>query len=403
MILIKDLLGILAFRVHALRALADRRQVALGGVCFILGYSAYIFVRNFVYAVLPEVLSHPQGIFGTLLDLNLIQTFLFLLLAYVPMVIVASNAILGDGIGFSISRGEYQNHLAALLPVWGMLYLIGAPVQLLVPHFLIIGVVEISIGILVRSLLMFVYTLWMIKQLNYLSLMQAGVVCALSLLTFPLYYLFTTFLFALPIFFMIPLLYWGSQWIRGYFASHAGERVFQKHLSALTSNPQDADAHYQLGLVHLKRRSLDAARDYFASACRIRPQDPDYHYYLGRVYELKSEWKDALEEYEETYRLDPEYGLGDIFREVGKGYIHQGNFEKGMEFLKFFLSKRSSDPEGRYWMAIAMQKSGEIEQARFQLARILEQARSSPRFFRKQHREWIYQARNLKRNMESEA
>lgn len=399
--LVADLLGILVFRMRAMRALAERRAVASGIVCFILGYTAYIHVRNSVYATLPEVLSHPSGMFATLLDFNLIQTLLFLLLIYIPVVIVTANALSGDGIGFAVSRQEYQMHLSALLPVWGLLYLIASPVQLLVPHFLILGMVEISVGILIRSLLMFVYTLWAIKQLNYLSWMQAVAVFALSCLTLPLYYLFTAFLFALPIFFMIPLLWWGSQWIRRYFAAHAGERTFQQHLRALTANPQDADAHYQLGLVHLKRRNLDAAGDYFKSACRIRPEDPDYHYFLGRAYEIKGEWKQALEQYEETYRLDPEYGLGDIFREVGKGYIHEGNVEKGIEFLKFFLTKRSSDPEGRYWMAIAMQKSGEIEQVRFQLNRILEQARSSPKFFRKQNREWIYQARNLLRDLNS--
>jgi tetratricopeptide (TPR) repeat protein len=400
--LIADLLGILAFRIRAIRALAERHAVALGIVCFIFGYSAYIYVRNYVYSTLPEVLSHPPGIFGVLLDLNLIQTFLFLLLVYIPAVIISANAISGDGFGFSISRQEYQSHLSALLPVWGMLYLISAPIQLLIPHFLIVGMVEISIGILVRSLLMFVYTLWAIKQLNYLSLMQAVGVFALSWITFPLYYLFTSFLFALPIFFLIPLLYWGSQWIRGYFASRTNEQIFRRHLRTLTENLQDADAHYQLGLIQLKRRGLDAARDYFLTACRITPADPDYHYYLGRTHELKREWKQALEQYEETYRLDPEYGLGDIFREVGKGYIHEGNIERGIEFLKYFLTKRSSDPEGRYWMAIAMQKSGELEQMRFQLNRILEQARSSPKFFRKQNRAWIYQARAMLRNISSE-
>jgi tetratricopeptide (TPR) repeat protein len=256
---------------------------------------------------------------------------------------------------------------------------------------------------LFRSVLMGVYTLWAIKQLNYLSWLQAIVVFALSWVSFLIYLLFTSFLFALPIFFMIPLLYWGVQWFRGLYASYAAERLFRRHLGALTLNPQDADAHYQLGIIHLKRRSLDAASDSFASACKISPGDPDYHYYLGRVHELKNEWDKALAQYEECYRLNPEYSLGDIFREVGKAYVQEGSVEKGIEFLKFFLSKRSSDPEGRYWMAIAMQKSGEIEQMRFQLGRILEQARSGPKFFRKQNREWIYRARTLMRNINNQS
>ena len=90
--------------------------------------------------------------------------------------------------------------------------------------------------------------------------------------------------------------------------------------------------------------------------------------------------------------------MGDILREVGKGYLHAGNTDKGMEFLKFFLTKRSSDPEGRYWLAVALQESGDIDQVRIQLNTILEQARSNPRFFRKENREWIYKARSLIRD-----
>jgi tetratricopeptide (TPR) repeat protein len=278
------------------------------------------------------------------------------------------------------------------------LFLITAPLQWLVPHFLVVGVLEISVGMLVRSGLLLIYTVWSIQQLNYLSLGQALAVFALSWFTLPVYYLLTSFLFALPLFFMIPLIYLGFQWVRGHFAWQMNERAFQQNLHTLTLNPQDADAHYQLGLIHLKRRHLDAARRYFESALKIDPDDAEYHYYLGRVYELKEEWGRALEQYEETYRLNPEYALGDIFREVGKGYLHTGNVEKGIEFLKFFLIKRGSDPEGRYWLAVALQKMGDAAQMRVQLNMIAEQARSNPRFFRKENREWIYRARNLIRN-----
>ena len=397
-----NLLGMLAFRTSALRSQAERRAPIAGVLCFCVGFLSYALVRNAVYAVLPELRQQRSGLIGAVFDLQLLQILLFLLLIYVPAVIVMSNAISGDGLGFSVSRREYQAHVSALLPLWGLLFLICAPLQWLVPHFLVVGLVEISIGMLARSILILVYTFWAIKQLNYLSPVQALGVFALSWFTFPIYYLLTSFFLALPLFFMIPLIYLGYQWIRGYQASHTGERAYQQHLHTLTSNPQDADAQYQLGLIYLKRRSLDAARRYFESALKIDPDDPDYHYSLGRVYELKNEWVRALEEYEETYRINPEYGLGDIFREVGKGYLHTGNAEKAIEFLQFFLTRRGSDPEGRYWMAIALQKTGDVEQMRIQLNMIVEQARSNPRFFRKENREWIYRARNMIRDSKFE-
>jgi tetratricopeptide (TPR) repeat protein len=405
-----ELLGMLAFRGHALRAQAERRASVAGISWFTIGFLVYVIVRHSVYAGLPDLAFQEFEFVQTFL--SLVEILLFLLILYVPVLILLGNAFSGDGLGFSFSRQEYQTHISALLPLWGVLFLIASPFQWLIPFIPLPAiplsviplpvaaniVMDISFGILVLSILLFIYTIWSIKQLSYLSWAQSIGVFALSWITFPILFLLSSFIFALPFFILIPLLYLTFSWLRDHFASQANERGFQQNLHVLTLNPQDADAHYQLGLIHLKRRNLDAAKRYFENALKIEPADPDYHYYLGQTYELQGEWHLALEQHEETYRLNPEYGLGDIFREVGKAYLHAGNAEKAREFLNYFLAKRSSDPQGRYWLAVAMQKIGDMDQMRFQLNILTEQARANPRFFRKGNREWIYRARNLSRN-----
>ena len=174
--------------------------------------------------------------------------------------------------------------------------------------------------------------------------------------------------------------------------------IFRSDFRPDPQSARDADAHHQLGLIHLKRDNLDAARRYFESALKIDSRDPDYHYYLGRVFEAKGDWPSALEQYEETYRLAPNFQLGDIFRDVGKAYLHNGQFEKAEEFLRFFLEKRNSDPEGRYWLAITYQKLSRDEEMRSQLNTCLDQARANPRFFRKENRQWLYRSRILLRH-----
>jgi tetratricopeptide (TPR) repeat protein len=400
MISLRDLFNMLAFRKQALRTQAARQAPGTGVIYFSVGYLIYALVRNSVYA---SELSLPQaGFIYLFLNLNLVQIVLFLILVYIPVMIILGNAISGDGLSLSFSRQEYRSHLSVLMPLWGILYLITTPLQWLIPGAHSIApaemlVIEFSIGAFIRLALILVYTIWSIKQLNYLSFPQALGVLTLSLLALPVYIILTSFLSALAFFLIIPVLYFGYQRVRSLFYTQANERAFQQSLQSLTLNPQDADAHYQLGLIHLKRRNLDAARKYFENALQIDPNDAECHYSLGRTYELKEEWTRALDHYEETYRLNPEFSRGDIFREVGKGYLHTGNVEKGMEFLQHFLKNRSSDPEGRYWLAVALQKIGDLEQMRVQLNTIIEQARSNPRFFRKENREWIYRARNLMR------
>ena len=396
MTILGELAALLRFRSRALRALSARGNVVVGAISFCIAYLVFVLVRNSVYLGIEEPFI-PTGPLQSILQINLLQMLLYLSVVYVPTVIVLGNAISRDGAGLSASREEYRAHLAALFPLWAILFLISAPLQLVFPQFLILGIVEISMGLLALILLLLVYTVWAIKELSYLSLPAALGVFILSWLTLPVFYLLTAFLLALPFFLLIPLFYVVLQRVRAFESRRVSERNLQQQLQILTVNPRDADAHYQLGLIHFKRGNLNAAQRYFESALKIAGNDADYHYFLGRVFEAGEDWPKALEQDEETYRLNSQHAQGDIFREVGKGYLHTSSVDKAIEFLGFFLKDRTSDPEGRYWLAVAHQRLGNVEEMRSQLKTLLEQARSSPRFFRKENRKWIYRGRILLR------
>jgi tetratricopeptide (TPR) repeat protein len=395
---IRELIAMLALRTRAFRAMSERQALIPGLICFWCGFLVFITVRNTAYAYMLEFMVDPPNTIDYFS--SVLKATLFILVVYIPSAIILSNAFSGDGLGLSISRQEYRSHASVLLPLWGCIFLIVSPLQYFAPTTRVAGYIEYSIPMIVLLLLLIVYTVSAIKHLNYFSVFQAVGVFLLSGVALPVYFFISSFFFGLPLFILIPLVYFGYRWIQDYFGTHGNEQTFRKNLHTLTINPQDADAHYQLGMIHLKRRDATAAKKSFLSALAITSDEPEYHYALGRVYEQDGEWTEALEQYEETYRLNPEFRTGDIIREVGKGYLHAGNIEKGAEFLGFFLERRN-DPEGRYWLAIAMQKSGHDEQMRVHLAMVLEQARSSPRFFRKGNRQWIYRARNMLRESRS--
>ncbi len=400
MTIVRTLAALLAFRAPALRTLAAKRAVILGCLYLASGFIVFVVIRNSVYATLREYPAgfEPPGLLEAMWKLNAIQMVLFLSLVYVPAVICLSNAIAGDGLGLTVSREEYQTQSSALLPLWGTIFLISAPLQLLLPQFLVIGFFGISLGLLTLIVSIAVYTIWAIRELNHISTVAAAAVFALSWATLPLFYVLSMFFFALPLFIIIPVLYIGYQRYHSFLEDRGDERSFHRYLQTLALNPQNADAQYQLGLICLKRGKLEEAQRHFEDACRIDPQVPDYHYYLGRACEASGDWACALGQYEETYRHDSQYGQGDIFREVGKGYLQTGRLEKAVEFLSFFLGIRGSDPEGRYWLAVALGRLGKEDEMRAQLHTILGQARSQPRFFRKEKREWVTRSRTLLHN-----
>ena len=399
---IKNLINALGFRTAALRALADSQAVPAGIACYIAGYLAYALARSLVYPVSLELGYARRGILPAVLGMSLTQEFiflLFLLFLYIPAIVALSNALSDDGLGFSFSAAEYRAHLSVLLPIWGAICLVTAPLQFPFPHFLIFGGGEggISVVYLLRALLIGIYTFWAVLQLNYLSPTRTAAVFALSVLTLPILYVVSLFIWSLPILFLVILIYLAIGWIRNLGILQTGGDDFQRNMRTLTLNPQNADAQYQLGRISLDRGNISAAYGYFDAAVKITQNVAEYYYYFGLACERKQNWQKALECYENAYRLDPEYGQGDIFREVGKAYLNTGNAGKGKEFLTFFLSRRDADPEGRYRLASALQETGDTEGARFQLTLIIDQAKANPRFFRKRNREWIYRARNMMR------
>ena len=386
----------MGFRSVALRTLADSQSVWAGIVCYIAGSLAYSIMRVFVYASVPEIMDGRIGL------LSFLRGFVFLLILFIPAIVALSNAFSDEGIGLSFSATECRSHIAALFPIWGAICLVTAPLQwLFFPHFISDpwGITGGSVIYLLRALLLGIYTFWAVMRLNYLSPVKTCGVFALSALTAPIFVVIYAFIWSLPFLFLIPLFYLATGWIRNIGVGRSTTADFQRNMRTLTVNPRNADAHYQLGRISLDRGDPAAAHGYFEEAVKITQDIAEYFYYFGVACARKNDWDKALDCYEKAYRLDPEYGQGDIFREVGKAYINTGSMEKGKEFLEFFLKRREADPEGRYWFAVALQKSGELERARFQLTFIIEQAKANPRFYRKRNREWIFRARNLVREI----
>jgi tetratricopeptide (TPR) repeat protein len=396
MTFLPDILGSLAFGGRALRALGERGAVGAGGVFFCAGLAAYGLVRRAVYADLPELIGRPSGGIGLLLDLNLVQALAFLLPVYLPAVIALGNALSLDGTGLSFSRREWRVHASALLPLWGALCLITAPVQWLVPHFLIAGYVEISFGILVRSLLLLAYTFWAIRNLGRLSAGAAAGALLLSVLTLPAYVLISSYPPALVLALLAPWADRALGALRTLLAARGGRGRFRRNLEALTADPESPDAHLELGLAHLRRRDPVRARGYFARAVALAPEDARAHYLLGRVLEGERDWEGALGRYEEVLRLDPGYGQGAAWREAGKARLCLGRVDGAIECLEARLLGSNDDLEAHYWLARAAREAGDAGRMMFHLDFIADQARSGPRGVRKRNREWIRRARDLR-------
>jgi hypothetical protein len=209
-----NLLGMLAFRRKSLRLQAESRLVFTGIVFYSSGFLAYALVRNHVYAVLSELAEPASESVYIFWQLNLIQTLLFLLTVFMPILALLGNSIKGEMPGFVLSGRDYVLHVSALLPLWGLLFFLTAPVQWLAPHFLSIGILDISIGMLTRSVLLAVYTVWAVKRLNFLTTVQTLGVFVLSCLTIPFLFIMTYTWYADVLLILAVLVFLCFRWVR---------------------------------------------------------------------------------------------------------------------------------------------------------------------------------------------
>ena len=397
MTFLRDIPGLLCLRDESLRSLSSRNNAALPLGIFLAGFLTFGLVRNVIYAELREFRA-AAGPLDYLFRLNVFPALAYFALLLVPVLISLSNALAGDGLGFTVSRREYRAWLMVLLPLWGALFLVAAPVQWLLPHFLVLGEFGISMGLLVLSSLMIFYTIWGTGRLGSVPPPVSAAVVVLSCLTLPILYMLAGTPYAALLVLVVVASFFLRRRLKARAARSRVERAFEQRIAALEVKLQDADAQHRAGMMQSQLGRLEAAAASLERAVQMRPDLPEYHYDLGRIFETRGDWPAALSCYDAARDIAPDCGQGNVSREAGKGYLHTGATDKAVELLRSFLQERASDPEARYWLAVALERADCAEEMRIQLHTLLEQARSNPGLFRKENREWVLRARALVRS-----
>jgi len=188
------------------------------------------------------------------------------------------------------------------------------------------------------------------------------------------------------------LLYFAYQYLRGDVGdvlwSFGARQGFKRHLEAATINPRDAEAHYQLGLIHLQRRQLDEAAARFARAAEIDPGEVDAHYQLGRIARGQRRFEDARRHFDAVVSRDERHASHEIWREVGATYLDSESYEHARWALAKYVEQRPHDPEGLYMLAMALSRLGQAEPAREMFRRCVEAVDTMPRYLRRKAGPW---------------
>jgi len=187
-------------------------------------------------------------------------------------------------------------------------------------------------------------------------------------------------------------LFYAYYYLGGEF-SNLGARLrqrqnFRRMLEAATVNPHDAESRYQLGLIYQERRQYTEAIQQFKAAVSIDPKETDAHFQLGRIALEQGRLKDAFQCLQIVVDQDEKHHSHEILRELGRMYLLAKQFEDARRELAAYTDKRPYDPEGLYYYAQALERTGDKTEAAAVYARTMEAAAAAPHYRRRQLAIW---------------
>jgi tetratricopeptide (TPR) repeat protein len=251
------------------------------------------------------------------------------------------------------------------------------------------------------SLIFAVWATVAVREVFRFSWLRAAVVVVLSgVLMVPamlvMALLFST-LFGSP--FLLLLMFF---LLRGHFAevmrTQRARASFKQNLEASTLNPADASAHYNLGLIHLSRKELDAARERFRRAVEIDEDEVDSHYQLGRIARMQNRYGDAIAHFGEVVTRDPAHAQHEIWREIGATYLAAGQNDDALDALDKFLERRQSDAEALYLKGRALAGVGRAREAVDAMRACVEAVKTSPAYKYRTDKRWLNEAQQFLRS-----
>jgi hypothetical protein len=348
-----------------------------------------------------ELLESPEGpgrtavtslmaraVFGTMFS-GIFSSLAALAVLYVPACLVAATALAPIGSFGVVFRRDYGGLLACTLFSWTAAHLPFALASLGVP-----GLTALQRAALLLAGLV-VFAAFMVLAVRAAVGVPVGSAIAITLLGSLGLVLAPIAPFAGSPF----LLYVVWQYFRGEISDVSwifGRRQgFKRHLEAATLNPRDAEAHYQLGLLHQQRREIDEAKTRFEKAVEIDSREIDAHYQLGRIAREKGQFEEAIRRFEEVVRQDETHARHEVWREIGATYLASTSWANARWALEKYVSKRPHDPEGLLLLGQSLSASGEKAPADDAYRRCIESVNTMPAFRRGEVTRFKRQAKKL--------
>ncbi len=150
-----------------------------------------------------------------------------------------------------------------------------------------------------------------------------------------------------------------------YFLAGDTDQAAAAYEEAVRLNPEDAESHYMLAIIHASI-DVDSAIGDFREAIGLNPENAKYHFDMGRALAQKRDFAAAIEAFREASRLNPEDGesrasLGIVLEQTGEIEAAAAEYR---EALTLKLSDESADSVRRLLKKVLAETEGEDAEKR---------------------------------------
>jgi Flp pilus assembly protein TadD/peroxiredoxin len=139
----------------------------------------------------------------------------------------------------------------------------------------------------------------------------------------------------------------------------------------IEAKPDNPEAFYNLGTLHLRRNELAEARTNLEQGIKLRQNYPEALNNLGMVAAKEGKTDEAIRRFQQALEQRPDYTIAMV--NLGNLYRRQGGLEDSQKLLGRALKLEPDDPEVNYSLGMLYARQDELEKA----AKFLETAISA--------------------------
>ena len=139
------------------------------------------------------------------------------------------------------------------------------------------------------------------------------------------------------------------------------EQAAESFQQVIAAQPQNAEAHYNLGTLYLRKNNLSEARRYLEQTVKLRPEYPEAWNNLGMIAGQQNQYDEAIRKFNQSLTQRPDYVIALL--NLGNIYRRQGNVAESNRLLNRAVELEPENAEANYSLGMLYARRDDVAQA----------------------------------------